>query len=69
MAPCGHPLFERLLFRDYLRAHPEIAQSYEKLKYHFAALHRYDREEYTNAKAHFIKEIMERAKKELEKRK
>jgi GrpB-like predicted nucleotidyltransferase (UPF0157 family) len=64
MAPGDHPLMDNLLFRDYLIEHPETAREYEKLKYRLAELHRNDREAYTDAKADFIKEITERARKE-----
>ena len=63
MAPSGHPLMDRLLFRDYLRKYPEVAKQYEELKYHLAGTHRNDREAYTEAKGDFVREITERAKK------
>jgi GrpB-like predicted nucleotidyltransferase (UPF0157 family) len=44
-------------FRDYLRAHPEVAAEYEALKYRLAAEHRLDREAYTEAKRPFIDRI------------
>jgi len=65
MAPAGHPLMDRMYFRDYLRKYPETANEYERLKYHLAETHRNDREAYTDAKAGFILEITERAKKEF----
>ena len=50
-----------LLFRDYLRAHDEDAQAYAKLKYDLAEKYEYDRQDYTEAKAPFIWEIMAKA--------
>jgi GrpB-like predicted nucleotidyltransferase (UPF0157 family) len=45
-----------LAFRDYMIAHPAIAQSYSLLKQHLAASHPDDIESYMNGKDHFIKE-------------
>ena len=42
------------LFRDYLRAHPEIAEEYRKLKQELARKHPEDRESYTIGKIGFI---------------
>jgi GrpB-like predicted nucleotidyltransferase (UPF0157 family) len=50
-----------LLFRDYLRVHPDDAERYERLKRRLADKYRYERQAYTDAKAHFIREIMGRA--------
>lgn len=55
--------WERLLFRDYLIANPEIAKEYERLKIESARLHSVDRAAYTAAKAQFIERVMVRAKK------
>lgn len=63
MAPVGHPLWGRLLFRDYLRKYPETGRCYEKLKYRLAELYRSDREAYTAEKAKFVKRITAKAKK------
>lgn len=49
---------EKLLFRDYLISHPEVAQEYVKLKQTLAKNHKYDREAYTNEKAAFIMKII-----------
>ena len=54
-------MWRRLAFRDHLRTHPEDARRYERLKLELAAAHRDDREAYTDAKAAFVAEIMERA--------
>jgi GrpB-like predicted nucleotidyltransferase (UPF0157 family) len=50
----GQYLDERLLFRDYLREHPETAKEYARLEHRLAARHRKDREAYTEAKADFV---------------
>ena len=54
-------MWRRLAFRDHLRTHPEDARRYERLKLELAAAHRDDREAYTDAKATFVAEILERA--------
>ena len=64
MAPKDHQLWDRLYFRDYLKHHPETAKEYEKLKYQLAEIHKYDREDYTNAKTEFITRVTELAKNE-----
>lgn len=64
MAPGDHRLMDGLLFRDYLRTHPEIARDYEELKYRLAEVHHFDREAYTEAKTAFVREITEKAKRE-----
>lgn len=53
---------ERLLFRDYLRDHPVVADQYAQLKHKLAKQHRDDREAYTAAKAEFVSAIVDRAK-------
>jgi GrpB-like predicted nucleotidyltransferase (UPF0157 family) len=57
MAPRGHPLWERLAFRDYLRSHPEEASRYAALKVKLATAFREDRERYTEAKAEFVRQV------------
>lgn len=57
----GHPEVEtHLLFRDYLRAHPERAQAYAQLKLQLAA--QVSREEYTEAKAPLIRDLLAEAR-------
>jgi len=53
-----------LPFRDYLRAHPDEAQRYERLKRDLAVAHRADREAYTDAKSAFVAEILTKARQE-----
>jgi len=62
MAPAGHPLWNRLLFRDYLRQYLEAIRRYEKLKYRLAELYRNNREVHTEGKAGFVKKITDKAK-------
>ena len=53
----GSPAVERhLAFRDYIIAHPNIAQSYSLLKQRLAAAHPNDIEAYVDGKDSFIKE-------------
>ena len=48
---------EAIAFRDYLRAHSQIATEYEDLKRGLAQKYRFDREAYTEAKGPFIARI------------
>ena len=62
MAPAGHRgLWDRLLFRDYLIAHPEAAGEYEKLKRDLAERFTYDRDAYTLAKTAFVRMLTNKA--------
>lgn len=64
IAPADHAgLWDRLYFRDYLIAHPETAKEYEDLKRMLAAEHKYNREDYTDAKKEFVQRITEIAKR------
>jgi GrpB-like predicted nucleotidyltransferase (UPF0157 family) len=51
-----------LLFRDYLRTHPKIAQKYYELKKRLAIEYSSDREGYTNAKTSFIESVVAKTK-------
>ena len=53
---------DHLLFRDYLRAHPETAREYETLKREMAAMYVNDKENYTDAKGPFVRSIVRRAR-------
>ena len=48
---------DHLLFRDYLRSHPEMVQAYTELKLHLAEQYSTNREAYTEGKAEFIQRI------------
>ena len=54
---------DEILFRDYLIAHPEVAEEYEKLKLSLLPKYKNDRDGYTEAKTAFIKAIVGLAKK------
>ena len=51
-----------LLFRDYLRTHPEAAQDYYELKKRLTRQYGSDREGYTEAKTSFIESVVAKAK-------
>jgi GrpB-like predicted nucleotidyltransferase (UPF0157 family) len=51
----------QLLFRNYLRAHPEVAHQYGELKKKLAEQHRNDRVAYTDAKTGFIVGVIQKA--------
>jgi GrpB-like predicted nucleotidyltransferase (UPF0157 family) len=52
-----------VLFRDHLRAHPEVAEGYARLKYEVSDRFREDRAAYTDAKTDFIAEVVRLAEK------
>jgi GrpB-like predicted nucleotidyltransferase (UPF0157 family) len=54
-------MWQRLAFRDYLRAHPEEAGAYERLKRRLATEHQADREAYTGAKSAYVESVMRKA--------
>jgi GrpB-like predicted nucleotidyltransferase (UPF0157 family) len=54
-------MWQRLAFRDYLRAHPGEAEIYEQLKRRLATEHQTDREAYTDAKSAYIESVMRKA--------
>ena len=55
--------WRRLLFRDYLIGHPQIAREYEAIKGRLATEHPGDRVAYTNGKADFIRRVTEQAER------
>jgi len=55
--------WDRLLFRDYLIEHPEVARQYEALKIRVASTSPGDRVGYTRGKTEFIDRVTERAKR------
>jgi len=59
----GSLMWERLLFRDYLRQHPDRAAAYLKLKLELAKAHTNDREAYTRGKTDFIMAVMADARR------
>jgi GrpB-like predicted nucleotidyltransferase (UPF0157 family) len=54
--------WDRLLFRDYLIAHSEVAKEYEGLKIRLASTTSGDRIAYARGKAEFIDRVTEQAK-------
>ncbi len=54
--------WDRLLFRDHLIAHPDIAAEYSHLKTDLASQHASDRMSYTRAKSDFVCRITRLAK-------
>jgi GrpB-like predicted nucleotidyltransferase (UPF0157 family) len=52
----------RIIVRDYLRSHSELAGEYARFKYVLAERFRDDREAYTRAKTDFISALLERAR-------
>src|SRR2546428_6280989 len=55
--------WDRLLFRDYLIAHADVANAYEALKRHLASTYPNDRVAYTRGKTKFVTKIMQHAKR------
>jgi GrpB-like predicted nucleotidyltransferase (UPF0157 family) len=61
LVPTGSARFRsELAFRDYLRAHREVADEYAALKRRLAAQFEHDREAYTEAKGDFIGDVLAR---------
>lgn len=62
LVPFGSHIWnERIAFRDYLREHSAAAADYARLKEQLAEQYRFDRESYTDAKAPFVRSIVEQA--------
>jgi GrpB-like predicted nucleotidyltransferase (UPF0157 family) len=57
----SEPWRNHVLFRDYLREHPERAHAYATLKRSLAERFRNDREKYTEGKTEFITRVLRRA--------
>jgi GrpB-like predicted nucleotidyltransferase (UPF0157 family) len=55
--------WDRLLFRDYLIDHPEVAQEYARLKMHLASAFPNDRVAYTRGKTEFVVRVTEQARR------
>ena len=55
--------WDRLLFRDYLIEHPEVAREYGALKARLALAFSNDREAYTRGKTEFVTDVTERARR------
>ena len=57
-------LWERLLFRDYLRKYSDEAARYAQLKYRLAQRFSSDREAYTLGKAEYVESVMQKARQQ-----
>ena len=55
---------DEILFRDFLIAHPEVAEEYEKLKLSLLPKYKNDRDGYTEAKTKFVRMAIKRALKQ-----
>jgi GrpB-like predicted nucleotidyltransferase (UPF0157 family) len=55
-------MWQRLAFRDYLRACPEEAARYAALKHDLALRHGHDREAYTDAKSAYVDGVLAKAR-------
>jgi GrpB-like predicted nucleotidyltransferase (UPF0157 family) len=65
MVPVSSDYFEEhLLFRDWLRGHPQAAEEYGKLKRGLASRFRLDREAYRAGKVPFIDMVVAAARRE-----
>ena len=54
---------DELYFRDYLKAHPDVAKDYEQLKLTLWKKYEHNRDAYTEAKTDFIRQYTQKAKK------
>ncbi len=61
MVALDSPFWERLRFRDYLRAHSDEALRYAQLKRELAAQFSGDREAYTDGKTEYVASVMRKA--------
>lgn len=57
----GWHYWRLLVFRDYLRTHPEAVREYEAVKRALAAKHGDRRKDYSNAKSSFVESLVRRA--------
>ncbi len=55
--------WDRLLFRDYMIGHPDVAKEYEGLKFRLASVSTQDRVAYTRGKTEFIVKVTEQARR------
>lgn len=58
----GFLFWDRLLFRDYLRAHPDEVQRYKAIKSDLASQYPDDREAYTDGKTEYVYGVMQKAR-------
>jgi len=63
MVERGSPFWhDHLDFRDYLRAHPDVADAYGALKLDLARRFPNDREQYIEAKTDFVLGVLRRSR-------
>lgn len=63
MVEQGSDFWERhLLFRDFLRVHPEVAKQYYELKKELATKYGSDRDAYSEAKTSFIESVIDKVR-------
>jgi GrpB-like predicted nucleotidyltransferase (UPF0157 family) len=60
-SPGNDELTKHILFRDYMRTHPEAARKYELLKRDLASKYVDQRQVYTESKSDFVQEILRKA--------
>jgi len=63
--PKEHPIWDRLLFRDFLIKYPDAAKAYEDLKLQLADKFKHDRVGYRMAKSAFVDETTQKARIEF----
>ena len=61
MVEASFPQWESLIFRDYLRAHPDVGAEYAALKRRLASEFPNDRVAYTEGKSDFVRRVTARA--------
>ena len=57
---------KHILFREYMREHPQEAKQYSELKQKLFIKYGNDREKYTDSKSDFIENIIEKAKQKYQ---
>ncbi|MEM2127950.1 MAG: GrpB family protein, partial [Candidatus Bathyarchaeia archaeon] len=57
---------DHIIFRDYLRFHPDVAEDYGRLKRRLESLYGSDRRSYTDGKTCFIGEVISKARNSAE---
>ena len=63
--PDSEDISDKLLFRDYLTDHSEAVAAYADLKRGLVKDYEHNRDGYTETKSVFIKQIIDKANKEL----
>lgn len=56
---------DHILFRNYLRTHPDVAQQYFELKKKLAEEYEYNRRVYTESKTAFVTSVLSKARKNV----